>query len=180
MSDHLRKSIDELIQKLRQQESDITETKKAINILSKMLGEPEPYSIGGPNESVGTIRPDTFFGKGLATAVGEYLEMIGHACPVADIMSGLRRGGYNWEGAKYPERVLRISLSKNTSKFVQIKGSDSFGLREWYPDLKSEKRSPKSNGKDDEVTTPEETSEPDYPIDDSSLEADSIDDVPLT
>ena len=51
-------------------------------------------------------------------------------------MDGLKKGGYDFGGAMYPERVLRINLGKNVAKFVSIKGSDSFGLRAWYPNLR--------------------------------------------
>jgi len=136
VSDHLRKSIQELTQKLQKQEAEVQETKQAINSLYKMLGEPPKYDLGQSTSSQTTLlRPDTFFGKGLATAVGEYLEMRGHAVPVAEIMTGLNEGGYDFGNAKFPERVLRINLAKNSAKFVPIKGSDSFGLRKWYPGL---------------------------------------------
>lgn len=148
MVEHLRKSIAELQKKLKQQLNEVNKTKQAINYLSEILGEPAPYSIEDSNvpEEI-LIRPDSFFGKGLATAVGEYLEMRGHAVPVAEIMAGLKQGGYDFGNAKYPERVLRINLSKNSSKFVQIKGSDSFGLRKWYPNLHKEEKNHGSNGK---------------------------------
>jgi hypothetical protein len=134
MSEHLRKSIQELQMKLKQQLAEADKTKQAINSLYEILGEKPPYQIGKFQiAEVATLRPDSFFGKGLATAVGEYLEMRGHAVPVIDIMNGLQQGGYDFGNAKFPERVLRINLAKNTVKFVQIKGSDSFGLRKWYP-----------------------------------------------
>lgn len=51
MSEHLRKSIEELNDKLQGQLTDVDETKKVINLLYKMLDEPEPYQIyGGPSK----------------------------------------------------------------------------------------------------------------------------------
>lgn len=141
MSDHLRKSIDDLMHKLKEQEAAVLETKKAINILHGVAGLATPFKLD--DEQSGdrwSIRPDSFFGKGLATAVGEFLEMQGHAVSVDEIMKGLRVGGYDFGKAKYPERVLRINLGKNTAKFVQIKNSDSFGLRKWYPNLSTDRK----------------------------------------
>lgn len=137
MSDHLHKSIQELEGKLKLQEADANKTKQAINSLYEMLDEEPPHIIGGVETAkYPSLKPDTFFGIGLATAVGDYLTMRGNAVPVAEIMAGLQKGGYDFGGAKYPERVLRINLGKNVAKFVQIKGSDSFGLKKWYPNLR--------------------------------------------
>lgn len=152
MSDHLRKSIDELENKLHSLQADCIETMKAINMLHKMLGNNPPYGLSDePMLDNRSIRPDQFFGKALATAVGEYLQLVGYACLVSEIMEGLRRGGYDWGGAKFPERVLRINLAKNTAKFVQIKGSDSFGLLQWYPDVKRAVKMQSDEGADPEV-----------------------------
>lgn len=161
MSDHIRKSIQELQDKLKKQLADVEKTKQAINILYETLDEPAPYKIEGEApEGTMSIRPDSFFGKGLATAVGEYLEMRGHAVPVSEIMAGLQNGGYDFGNAKFPERVLRINLAKNSVKFVSIKGSDSFGLRKWYPNLQAPTKTSKSptdnsdtNSSDDEQET---------------------------
>lgn len=160
MSEHLQKSIEELQVKLRKQEQDASDTKKAINILCKMLGQPEMYRLDEPTSSESyQIRPDTFFGKPLAGAVGKYLDMVGHACPVGEIFDGLSRGGFDWGGAKYPERVLRINLAKNTVKFVQIKNSDSFGLRRWYanlrPDSKAKNENVEAGAIEDQIETNE-------------------------
>lgn len=141
MSEHLRKSIQELEDKLKGQFAEVNKTKQAINSLYEILGEHPPYQIGGEDSSqIRSIRPDSFFGKGLATAVGDYLAMREHAVPVKEIMDGILRGGFDFGRAKYPERVLRINLAKNTAKFVSIKGSDSYGLREWYPNLRRDEK----------------------------------------
>ncbi len=72
--------------------------------------------------------------------------MIGHAAPVSEILDALKRGGYDFGKEKYADKNLRISLGKNSQTFVQVKGSDSFGLLEFYPDLKRESKEEKEGG----------------------------------
>lgn len=145
MAEHLEQSIRDLEEKLKVQLGEVKETKSGINLLCKLANKPERYTDVESDSLTGFagLRPDSFFGKALATAVGEFLRMQGHAAPVSEIYAGLNKGGYDFGDARYPERVLRVSLGKNSTKFVPIKGSDSFGLREWYPNLRQEK----SNGK---------------------------------
>lgn len=156
MSEHLRKSATELEQKLREQQAEVDETKKAINLLCKMMNLPEPHRLEDAELSgVQGILPDSYFGKPLATAVGEFLDLVGHAVSVSEILEGLQRGGYDFIDAKHPGRVLRISLGKNTAKFVQVRGSDSFGLKKWYPNLRTESKQ-KPNDTEIEVARREE------------------------
>jgi hypothetical protein len=141
MSKAMREAIDELRNKLQLQMNQVAETKKAINTLAKSIDEAEPYpDVSIESVGSGHIRADQFYGKPLAGSVREYLTLRGHAATVAEILDSLRRGGFDFGKGKdkFAEKNLRISLSKNVAYFVQVKGSDAFGLREFYPDLKGD------------------------------------------
>ncbi|HEX9750488.1 MAG TPA: hypothetical protein VGB22_04240 [candidate division Zixibacteria bacterium] len=148
MSEHLRKSIEELTARLNAQENEVANTKRAINALCQAMDEPPRYRSVEPERTESqAMRPDQFFGKPLASVVREVLEMRGHAMQVSEVMDTMKRGGYDFGDEKFAERGLRISLGKNTATFIQVKGSDSFGLVEWYPEIARLRRS--KSGKQD-------------------------------
>jgi hypothetical protein len=78
-----------------------------------------------------TIRPDEFFGLTHAEAARRYLKKIGHAVPFAELVEVLRKGGCKLTSTD-PERVLWISLIKNSKDFVPPQ-KGFVGLREFYP-----------------------------------------------
>lgn len=161
MSEHMAKAREELLDRLREQEAVAANTKRAVNALCVAMGEPimfEDSDIDKKAQPQGQIHPDQFFGKPLATAVRTYLEMRGRAVPFQEIMDALTRGGFDFGNDKFAEKNLRISLSKNTTTFVQIKGSDSFGLVDWY-DLKKNGGKKRGKGQDSQDQIPDESSE---------------------
>ena len=134
MNEEMRPAVVAMQRKLEQQLKDVADTKRAINMVLKIMGEPTQYEEEGGGVS-GVIRPDQFYGKGFATAATEYLEMRKQACQPSDILNGLREGGFDIEVMGWKEkdalRSLAISLAKNNVKFHKLKNG-SFGLRAWY------------------------------------------------
>lgn len=121
---------------------EIKRKKQAINVLYESMGEQTPYEIEGEiktEQSILSIRPDQFYGKNFSNAAAEYLRMKNHACSAADIMEGLQRGGFDFTWKEKDRlRNVAISLSKN-SKSIHRLPNNTFGLFEWYPDIKRKK-----------------------------------------
>jgi hypothetical protein len=135
MSDYLRKAIEDLERKLQAHLDEASETKKAINLLCKQLGEPPRFEDVSSGIIKGSsVRADQFFKKPLATAVREYLEMKGSAATVDEIYDALQRGGFEFVGKSegIKKRGLQISLAKSRRIFDYLKASDTFGLWKFY------------------------------------------------
>jgi len=88
-----------------------------------LIGEKEPDT-----------RPDEFFGMTQGDAAKIYLEKIGHAVSMEDLIQALSAGGCTVGGVD-PKKTLYISLVRNTREFVPVK-SGYLGLRKFYPNLK--------------------------------------------
>jgi hypothetical protein len=133
MENELSPAVAVLQRKLEEQLKGVGETKKLINMLLKSMGQPALYEE--TSESSGIIRADQFYGKPLATAAQEYLEMRKQACQPDEILRGLSAGGFDFDVAGWKEddrlRSLAISLAKNVVKFHRLKNG-SFGLKSWY------------------------------------------------
>jgi hypothetical protein len=134
MDNELGPAVAALQRKLDEQLRAVAETKKTINMLLKMMGQTAAYDDAS-SESSGVIRPDQYYGKGLATAAQEYLALRKQACQPEEIMKGLEAGGFDFDLTGWKEndrlRSLSLSLAKNTAKFHRLKNG-SFGLRSWY------------------------------------------------
>jgi DNA-directed RNA polymerase delta subunit len=137
MADQLEPAIAALQQKLTEQLRMVTDTKRTINMLLKMSGK-DPLYTEDDAESSGSVRPDQFYGKGLATSAAEYLTMRKQACQADEILRALAAGGFDFDLLEWKEndrlRMLALSLAKNTGaqgKFHRLKNG-SFGLRNWY------------------------------------------------
>lgn len=137
MADELSGAVQQLQSKLDDQLRAATDTKKAINLLLKMMGQPPRFTDTDEDAGSSIVRADQFYGKPLATAVQEYLEMRkqGGAVQPDEILKGLEAGGFDFEVAGWREadrlRNLSISLAKNNVKFHRLKNG-SFGLKSWY------------------------------------------------
>jgi len=57
--------------------------------------------------------------------------MKGSAAKLEEIHDSLKKGGYDFTG-KDQMKNLRISLTKNSTTFAYLKGSDTFGLWDFY------------------------------------------------
>lgn len=105
------------------------------------MGEPARYAEPGKRDTANGagIRRGQFYNVPLATAVGEFLEMRGREPATTDeILSALLKGGFDFDAMGWnPDTRLRslgMSLSKNSPKFHRLP-DQSWGLREWYPNL---------------------------------------------
>jgi hypothetical protein len=117
-------------------------------------------STSGPSTATLTsIKPDTFYGKKLQTAVREYLELrsrsVGGATNPAtprDIYTAITSGGYEFDTKDETTALisLRQLLRKRTAFFHKLPNG-TYGLTTWYPDAKA----PKAQDDDDgETETP--------------------------
>lgn len=159
----IEKAVEELERKLEKISGEALNVKKAINQLLILNGQTARYLDTDAGITTGkmNIAPDQFFGKGLAPAVREFLKMKGRAASLNEIYDALIVGGFEFSGSpKFHKRNLAISLNKNTLVFVHIEASDSYGLREFYPDLPKEKKARRGKQKaKQEDLKPEEAEE---------------------
>jgi hypothetical protein len=81
------------------------------------------------------IRADEFFAMTISEAARAYLNRVGHAVSLEEMLDKLRAGGCKVGGAN-PKQTLYISLVRNTRDFVPT-GNGFIGLRSFYPGLKA-------------------------------------------
>ena len=137
MADELGPAVTALQRKLDEQLQGVADTKRTINMLLKMSGQPALYP-DSDNEYSGVVRSDQFYGRGVATSSAEYLAMRKQACQPEEILRALESGGFDFDVAGWKKddrlRSLAISLAKNTGsagKFHKL-NNGAFGLRSWY------------------------------------------------
>jgi hypothetical protein len=145
--DHIQKTIDTALEKLREQEAQVLETKKLVNSLCKWTGQPEMFTdldIPAQAAPVTAFQCDAFYGQPMSTVVRKILEARrakgNGPASVNEIYEAMVAGGYKFDTDK-PEnakRMLRISLTKNSATFHKLPGGN-YGLREWYPAIKDVK-----------------------------------------
>jgi hypothetical protein len=147
MSDHIQKTVEDLQAQIKTQEADLIAKKKLVNQLCQMAGMAEVYagaSLAAESTSA-ALRSDQFYGKPLATAVREVLELRKAAgfgaTPVNTIYSTLKDGGFKFDTKddENAKRNLRISLTKNGTVFHKLPNGD-WGLLSWYPNAKATKK----------------------------------------
>ena len=132
----LNDAVEVLQGQLEEQVQQVVVIKKTINALRVRMGE-EPLFSDVSVERLGSMqgRPDQFYGKPLATAVGEYLEWRKQACTSEEILGGLEQGGFDFRSLRWSDndrlRSLAIYLVKNTKTFHRLPNR-SFGLLAWY------------------------------------------------
>lgn len=155
-------------------ESRLTEFERKGNALVEVindlraedgLGPRPPFGggNGGGQSSGGTItsiKPDTFYGKKLQTAVREYLELrkaqnLGPATP-REIYDSITQGGFHFDAktADIAMVGMRALLRKRTAFFHRLPNG-TYGLTSWYPDIKKPKgveiEADDEDGDDDDV-----------------------------
>jgi hypothetical protein len=142
----MQKAIELALTKLKEQEAKVIETKKVINGMCGLAGQPPMFADAElMNQSSPTgIRSDQYYGQALTSVVRQILKDrkatgLG-AMSVADIHKAMVKGGYEFETANTDnaKRSLRISLTKNSAVFHKLPNGD-YGLREWYPNVKDAK-----------------------------------------
>lgn len=147
MREEFKPAIDALLMDLGEQEKQVVDTKMVINRLCARAGVEAMFpdaAAAASNQSIGSIRPDTFYGKVLNTAAREYLEMrraanLGPATP-REVFEAIVKGGYASE-AQDDETALvaaRATLRKNSSTFHRLPNG-TYGLLTWYPNAKPQK-----------------------------------------
>lgn len=113
--------------------------------------------------SVTQIKPDTFYGKKMQTAVREYLEMrwvaAGNQTNPAtprEIYVAITEGGYQFDTKDETNAItgLRALLRKRTAFFHKLPNG-TYGLTNWYPDAKKPKAAAADESADDDDTDDE-------------------------
>ncbi|HEV2197015.1 MAG TPA: hypothetical protein VGR55_15625 [Candidatus Acidoferrum sp.] len=159
MTDNIDAAITDLTAKLQQQMNEVSETKKAINVLLRLTGKDPMFPDEAPEQvRAFNIEPDQFYGRPLATCAAEFLEQRKKATgkgamDVADILKALEQGGFDFDAVGWRRndrlRSLAISLAKNTKVFHRLP-NQMFGLLNWYPDVAA-----KQGRREPAVYTPE-------------------------
>jgi hypothetical protein len=154
--DHIHKTIETMTTKLAEQEAAVVETKKLINQLCNVVGQPARFTDLSirPASATGAFKRDDFYGQALSGVVRRILEARKAAgdgpATVAEIYDAMIQGGFQFEAssADNAKRALRISLTKNTQTFHKLP-TGHYGLREWYPNIKEPKQ---KNGAADQAS----------------------------
>lgn len=164
MSDAIKQAIAELQNQIQSWEQDISDTKKMCNKLAHRAGLPLLYGDAElqPRASATNMRKDQFYGKSLTTAMREYLQMraAGNAGPatVNEMFDALVQGGFDHGSANddNAKRVMRITLTKNSSIFHRLPDDKHFGLTDWYPNIRVKKSKAEEGGEEDGGEEPKE------------------------
>lgn len=146
--DHFIQSIEALLARIKEQETEINKNKTAVNALCAILNRPLMFpSTEQANQTVGlnNLRGDEFYGQPLSTVIRSILEARkasggSGAATVAEIYGVMVEGGYGFETTdeENAKRALRISLTKNSQTFHKLPNG-KYGLKEWYPNVKEKK-----------------------------------------
>jgi hypothetical protein len=138
-------AIETLVQELKKQEAEVLETKRMVNNLLRRIGKPEMFGDiedGPAHRPSASIRPDQFYGRPLATAVQEILEIRRQATPAEELMKVLLSGGFDFDSLGWREtdrlRSFTMTLAKNTKAFHRLPNG-MFGLPAWYPEAMKKK-----------------------------------------
>jgi hypothetical protein len=156
----LRKALEIYLQQKRDKLEEMRQLDLIISRLSRDLGDAPPATHAAeddPSDSIGdawrenefgpapaptsgsraTIRADEFVGLTYSGAARTYLEKVGHAVSMDELLDALNRGG-SPVGGKDAKKTLYVSLIRDVRTFVPIPGSSGFlGLRKFYPNLKA-------------------------------------------
>lgn len=134
-------------------EADLVEAKKYANSWCRRNNREVPF----PDESLvvshtASVGRDRFYGQPMATAIRSLLQSRKAAGngpgTVSEIYDGLAAGGFefNTDDIENAKRMLRISLTKQTTIFHKLPDGKSYGLLDWYPAIKIKKSKPASEG----------------------------------
>jgi hypothetical protein len=159
MKEKYNPAIEALLDELTAQTRAVTETKKLINTLRRKIGEPPMFSDADlqDEQTPSAMREDLFYGKPLASAVREYLEMRKRACRPEEILQALEAGGFDFKGLGWNEkdrlRSLAMSMAKNNAYFHKLPNG-LFGMRAWYTEIfdrkKGDEKKPKGDSNEEE------------------------------
>ena len=167
MSEHVERTLEMVVGQIADLERQLSEKKKIANGLCQLAGHPPMFEDEEAVTTGTALRPDEFYGRPLATVVQEVLERrrrsgLG-AATVSEIFETLSRGGFhfNTKNAENAKRGLYNSLSKNP-KFHRLP-NNTYGLTEWYPNIKKGKQPPEDGENDFQAKSPEEREQDEDP-----------------
>jgi hypothetical protein len=137
----------------RDQLTSMIETLKQM----KVLGAPLPPTVGAGGvvrSQIDTdIAHDAFFQMPIPDAVKKYLGMVKQTKPLGVLCDALLAGGLKTAATNFKETVRSI-INRN-AEFVNVNGQ--WGLAEWYPQMRREK---KTRGRGGSSAQASEASEP--------------------
>lgn len=141
---HAQQTIADLEGRLQELEAEAKKIKNTINCLCEVMGEPLKYEdIEEKPAKMAGQRPDEYYGRPLATVVGEVLTNrkssgLGSAS-LDEIYQQLIAGGFQFTGKNdgIKKRGLAISMGKN-AKFHHLP-NETWGLKKWYPTAREAK-----------------------------------------
>src|ERR1700722_13039252 len=136
--DHLRKTLEYYMQQRQQKLDELRPIDLMIRQLRADLGEAQPESqitddqiaLPLPARSglhpLSFLRPDEFFGMSQSDAAKAYLEKVGHAITLDELLEALQKGGANVGGVE-PRKTLYVSLARNPRKEFVWPSKDHVG-----------------------------------------------------
>lgn len=130
--DELR-ALEITIRQIQKQLGEVPEDQQDLSLAQ--FSTPESKPLSAPPAMGGTYkpRPDEFFGMSQAEAARTYLEKIGHAVLLDDLLKAVMSGGCKVGGAD-PKKNFYVGLLQNKRDFVPT-GNGYFGLRKFYPNM---------------------------------------------
>ena len=126
--------------KLQQQLEEVRKTKRGINAVTELHGQPPPFPEVEQDSAAMTVQRGQFYGQPLALCIKAVLEMRRSAVSDTELFETLKQGGYSFE-AKTEDHALnglRVSLRRNPV-FHRIP-SGEWGLLSWYPKAKVDRK----------------------------------------
>ncbi len=146
MDDKLSGAVEVLMEQLSEQQKQVADTKRTINALLRRMGKDQMFedTLAESIYSV-KVRADEYYAKPFATAAQMFLQRRKQAVSGDEILKGLEQGGFDFDAMGWREndrlRSLAISLAKNNKVFHRLPNG-TFGLVEWYPNLKRKEDTP--------------------------------------
>lgn len=143
MSEHIQRTIDDLIADIEELDREASSYKETVNRLLAKIGQQARYTIGAASSSMSTgvvrIAPDQFTGKALNSAITTYLQLRKASMPTnapataEEIMAALRDHGYTGLKGDSESQLkgLRITLGKSSHTFHKL-NNGRYGLSAWY------------------------------------------------
>jgi hypothetical protein len=134
-ADEIRNRLIALVEEIKAEPkmAEALKLQEALNTIERLMGaDPTPLSevfgldaaLGRPKFKVGE-----FFRVDQLDAAKRYLDKVGEARPLSEIVSVIREFG----GKVTSEDDLRISLSRSTFDIAKV-GTDLYGLLKYFPD----------------------------------------------
>ncbi len=149
MADESQDTLARLRERLSRLEQERQRILIAIQVISGESDLGNGSTVGGPDEASADtaaspvipspsvrrpeVRPDSYFGLSQHQAARRYLQGLGHADRLENILRSIVAGGVEVGGAN-PLGTLRATMGQNTSVFVRV-SPGTYGLREFYPQL---------------------------------------------